>query len=165
MTNATAPEVTITYVDRPVLGDGYAWDVVSGDAHRSGICHSREDAETMAANAVEALTAPKGIVTEILDAQNDDNGGVLQPGQEGFWKIWGASARDVEAGDLIMVRWEAKDGSHELKEHALQARLPEGDGIAPKFQAESGEIFRLGMLQKIVLLRWGTGNTLSRHCR
>jgi len=105
------------------------------------------------------------IVTELIDAQNEDNGGPLAPGQEGFWKIWGAGARDVQAGDLVLVRWADEDGGHHIEEYAIAARLDEGNGIAPKFAAESGEIFRLGMLQRIVVLRWGTGNTLSPNCR
>jgi hypothetical protein len=107
----------------------------------------------------------KGIVTEIIDAQNEDNGGVLQPGQEGYWKIWGASSRDVVAGDLVIARWEQEDGSHVLAEYAIQEKLDNGNGFAPRFLAESGESFRLGALQRIVVLRWGTGNTLSKHCR
>jgi hypothetical protein len=53
-----APVTTITYVDRPVLGDGYVWEVVVAGQRESGICHSYEDAERVAARAVEALNAP-----------------------------------------------------------------------------------------------------------
>ena len=94
------------------------------------------------------------IITNTLDAQ-----GVLQPGEEGYWKIWGAHARDVQVGDLLMVRWNKADGSHEIGEYEI-AELLDDEVIAPKFRATDGRTFRIGALQKIVLLRKGTHHTL-----
>lgn len=40
-----------------------------------------------------------GILTARLDAQ-----GVLQPGEQGWWKVWGASARSIRTGDMLMAK-------------------------------------------------------------
>ena len=58
-------------------------------------------------------------VTEALNGQ-----GTLRPGQEGWWKVYGAQASDVQAGDLIMV----KPRDAEITEHAITRIVPE-DGM------------------------------------
>lgn len=103
--------------------------------------------------------APKGITTTKLDAQHEENGGVLKPGQPGYWQVWGARANDVEVGDLLMVRWDAKDGTHEIKEYEVAAITY---GFPTKVRATDGRKFWLGALQHIIVLRYGDHNTLAR---
>jgi Cu/Zn superoxide dismutase len=99
------------------------------------------------------------VVTEALDAQ-----GVLQPGQEGFWQHWGASARDIHPGDLILVKWVNDDGTtKEITEHEV-VTAEDKTGVVAVTDTE-GNSFWVGWLQRITLLRQGTHNTLSDYCR
>jgi len=111
-------------------------------------------------------------VTAALDAQ-----GVLQPSQPGYWQIWGATARDIRPGDLLMVRWEDKGSGPNPSPPIVTIGEYEVDTInfdpfwcprvvsTPTDDHPEGEVFRVGALQKITLLRKGTHNTLSPHCR
>jgi hypothetical protein len=91
-----------------------------------------------------------GPITTLLDAQ-----GVLAPGQPGYWQVWGADARHIQAGDLVLSK--TPDGvMHE--DVILEAgRRPIGAYVL----TEAGEDFTLGALVRIVILRQGTHNTLA----
>jgi hypothetical protein len=97
-------------------------------------------------------------LTTALDAQ-----GVLQPGEEGFWQVWGASIRDVCVGDLIMVKWSNPDRTTaEITEHEVaEVRRDIPLGVTDT----EGNRFRIGALQQFRLFRKGTHNTLSNFCR
>jgi hypothetical protein len=94
-------------------------------------------------------------VTEALNGQ-----GTLRPGQEGWWKVYGAQASDVQAGDLIMV----KPRDAEITEHAITRIVPE-DGMRGamflRFIDAAGEDLRIGRLCPVIVLRKGTQNTLA----
>jgi hypothetical protein len=94
-------------------------------------------------------------IATALDAQ-----GILQPGQEGYWQVWGARASDIRHADLVMVK--GRDG--QVREYAVAEPAPWGDirDIAyPRFRDESGELFSVGALQPVVVLRRGTRHTLA----
>ena len=90
------------------------------------------------------------------------NGGVLQPGTPGYWQVWGASARDVRVGDLVIARWENEDGTHSLEEYEIAEVT---HGFPTRCVATDGRKFWLGALQRLAVLRQGTHNTLSPYCR
>jgi hypothetical protein len=102
-----------------------------------------------------------GVIMEALDAQRG-----LQIGQEGWWEVWGASTQDIREGDMVMVRY-GEPGSGDISEYLIQeTTVPDGlaDICAPRFVTQEG-VIRIGMLQKIALLRKGTHHTLSDTCR
>jgi hypothetical protein len=98
-------------------------------------------------------------VTRALDAQ-----GTLQPGQDGYWRVWGATVGDIQAADLIMVK--PKDG--EITEHEVAEIVPEEGILAAmylRFIDGIGEDVRIGRLCPVVVLRKGTHRTLARSVR
>lgn len=82
--------------------------------------------------------------------------GVLEPGTEGWWKVWGAQVHHVQAGDLV---GSLVDGEMDwfLVEELFEAKA------APLRQGfvTDGERTTLGVLCPIVLLRRGTHNVLA----
>jgi hypothetical protein len=134
----------------------------------------------------ESESTEPGPLTVALEAQ-----GSLQPGQEGWWKVWGASVRDVQPGDIVMLKY-ADDAPGQVHEYEVEAYAPRvsrivdgrsntphddmmarghtGGGVSydqlrPRFRAKSGELFSIGGLQPIVLVRKGTHNFLSDYVR
>lgn len=97
----------------------------------------------------------KQVITEALEAQ-----GRLQPGTEGWWQVWGASSRDVRAGDMVMVIWGKGTPDEEFAEYLIDEIL-DREIVAPKFKSSEGETFRIGALQPIILMRRGTHHTLA----
>lgn len=103
-------------------------------------------------------------VTDALDAQ-----GELEPGTEGWWKVWGASVTDIRAGDLVMaIRPAYKGRPAEILEFEItDAITPDGgmaDQCAPRFKTtrpEPHDVIRLGMLMRVAVLRRGTHHTLA----
>jgi hypothetical protein len=104
---------------------------------------------------------PEGPITVALAAQDG-----LQPGQPGYWKVWGALASDIQPGDLVMVKYEDTG----TREYEVTAPAPRGDGdlrdlIRPRFRAATGELFHIGALQPVIVLRHGTCHTLAGSVR
>ncbi len=108
-------------------------------------------------------------VTDALDAQ-----GTLQPGTEGYWKVWGARASDIRPGDLVMV----KNQDNVISEYEVLDYAPRGregtmmDLIRPRFRAPAksagagtGQLFSVGAMQAVVVLRKGTHHTLAESVR
>jgi hypothetical protein len=118
------------------------------------------------------MSTPRAI--EIIAAQP-----ALQPGTEGYWKVWGASVRDITPGDLVILKYS--DG--EVCEYEVSAYVPRvergntvsddlaarghtGGGIHyDQLRPTDGELFTVGALQRIVLLRKSTHNILSEYVR
>jgi hypothetical protein len=92
-----------------------------------------------------------------LDAQ--DAKGRLQPGEPGWWQVWGASVQDIEPGDAVV---EAGTGG-------------EWFYVQDVFQSNSpwlrlgivvdGERQTIGIACPIGLMRRGTKNTLAASVR
>jgi hypothetical protein len=110
---------------------------------------------------------PVSPVSALIDAQ-----GILQPGEPGYWQIWGANITHAEEGDLLLVRWEDKETPPNVTigEYIIASIDPDPPWC-PVITAASttdppyppnGERFRVGMGQRITLLRQGTHNTLAR---
>lgn len=76
--------------------------------------------------------------------------GALEPGQEGWWRVWGASILDVKAGDVVVDRTGAYE-VFEVKGRTLTQVVME---------TSEGEI-RAGMMAQIKLIRKSTHNILS----
>ncbi|HEY2644459.1 MAG TPA: hypothetical protein VGI56_11965 [Galbitalea sp.] len=116
----------------------------------------------------ERPMGPHNVVTSKLYDQEDERG-VLHPGQEGYWKVWGARAIDIRPGDLVMSGWKDKlDDGTEVIQHAeyevaemASFTAPTMNTIRVGFIGTNGLFGSVGMLQAMVLLRWGTGNKLA----
>ena len=93
-----------------------------------------------------------GIVTEKLESQ-----GVLAPGEQGYWKVWGARAGHIRTGDLAMFRWADADEPDEIE----IAEVLDRDPCAPKFRCTDGRVLRIGGLMPVIVLRHGDHNTLA----
>lgn len=79
----------------------------------------------------------------------------LAPGDEGWWKVWGASTADVRVGDIVICEFDGVTYTKEI----VQDR---GDQIVGRQLTDAeGNKFMLGALQPIVLVRKGTQNTLA----
>jgi hypothetical protein len=70
-------------------------------------------------NAAEA-----GPFTRTLDAHC-----ALQPGQEGYWRVHGATTSDAHADDFVMVK--RRDG--EVTEHEVTRVIPEADMLGAMY--------------------------------
>jgi hypothetical protein len=104
-------------------------------------------------------------LTDALARQGD-----LKPGDEGYWKVYGASTRDIQEGDLVMYKtYEARQKNlKEYVEREIAFRFPrEGfiDDVSPCFKDTEGNVFRLGCMMPVVVLRKGTHNILSEYVR
>jgi hypothetical protein len=83
--------------------------------------------------------------------------GAIPSGTEGWWRIWGASARHVRAGDLVLTLVD-----DELKYDLVQ-ELFEAKAAPMRWgYVADGERLTLGALYPFHLLRWGTKHTLAR---
>lgn len=81
----------------------------------------------------------------------------LQPGEEGWWRVWGASARDIRAGDIVCTKDSSDYPDVAFVEETFTARShPIRVGIVVEGQRQT-----LGALVPILLVRKGTHNTLS----
>lgn len=81
--------------------------------------------------------------------------GTLQPGEQGWWKVWGASVKDVQAGDILLEKgWQEPTLIHDT----FKAKA---DPIRKGFVSAEGKTFTLGVLVDVVVLRQGTKNTLA----
>lgn len=80
---------------------------------------------------------------------------ILQPGEAGWWRVYGATPRDIRPGDYVMER----DGEY-LVQDTFIAKSVARVGIVV-----DGERITLGLLYPIVLLREGIKNTLSEYAR
>ncbi len=93
------------------------------------------------------------------------NDRILQPGEKGWWKIWGACIQDVRPGDRIF--WKAKDGDSiremfvDLIEENLVTRTFTQVRACTQIMVEGCEIWTLGYGVPVVVFRWGTKNTLA----
>jgi hypothetical protein len=87
--------------------------------------------------------------------------GRIAPGTEGWWEVWGASVRDVQAGDLVLAQSGVDEQEAMLVDDTFTAKA---DPIRRGFVVE-GERVTMGVLCKIVLLRRGTHHTLAESVR
>jgi hypothetical protein len=107
------------------------------------------------------------VVTKKLDAQRAANGGEpLEPGTPGYWKVWGAMGRDIQPGDLVMVKYR---DTEEILEFEVQDFKPYPNDsligtLRDRFLATDGRVFSVGKMHShhaIVVFRKGTHNTLA----
>lgn len=81
----------------------------------------------------------------------------LAPGTEGFWKVWGARVSSIREGDLVLIPGD-EGSSFSLITGTFAAKAaPMRRGL---IDPEHGE-FTLGALCPVIVLRWGTHNTLA----
>lgn len=80
----------------------------------------------------------------------------LQPGTPGFWKVWGASVHHVRPGDLVL----SKVGD-EVQVDLVQDLFPAKAAPCRVGFVVDGERVTIGALVPVIVLRWGTKNTLA----
>lgn len=81
---------------------------------------------------------------------------VLQPGESGWWRVWGSSPQDMRAGDYVLMpddEFYVQD-TYQAKAHPLRYGI-----------VVDGERMTVGALSTVVIFRRGTKNTLSDTCR
>lgn len=88
-------------------------------------------------------------LNEVLDAQPR-----LQPGEEGWWKVWGARPHNVRAGDAVVL--DADEGWLYVQETYEPKTAPMRVGWVV-----DGERMTYGALAPVVVLRRETHNTLA----
>jgi hypothetical protein len=79
----------------------------------------------------------------------------LQPGESGWWKVWGARARDIRPGDYVLTADE---------EFYVQDTFAAKSIVRLGIVCD-GERSTIGMLCPVVILRPGTHHTLSESAR
>jgi len=81
--------------------------------------------------------------------------GILKPGDYGWWKVWGAQPKDIQPGDVVMVKgdedWTEITGLFLSNAHPVRLG----------FWGEGGNRFTIGALCPVVVLRRGTHNMLA----
>lgn len=82
---------------------------------------------------------------------------VPQPGEEGWWRIWGAMARHIEPGDVVLHNVDGEVQVDLIQDTYLAKNAPLRLGVVV-----DGERCTFGALTEIVLMRRGTRNTLAR---
>ena len=88
-------------------------------------------------------------ITEMIENQ-----GTLEPGQSGYWKVWGARPRHIRKGDIILTD---SNGPFEMVEDTFMAKaFPCRVGLVI-----GGERLTLGALCPVIVLRYGTHNILA----
>ena len=85
----------------------------------------------------------------------------LQPGEQGWWPVWGASLRDVQEGDIIAFKNGDEVETNYVAGLFEAKAAPMRVGLIDQNHSE----YTLGALVRIVLWRQGTKNTLSPFCR
>lgn len=83
----------------------------------------------------------------------------LQPGDEGWWQVWGSSVGDICPGDIVLTR-NGEDYEALFIEDRFEAKSVARLGIIVGGQQQT-----LGRLTGIVLMRRGTKHTLSNSAR
>lgn len=104
----------------------------------------RMTATTAPATPAEALAA--------FEAQP-----ALQAGTEGFWEVWGAQPRHARVGDIIISKGEGGVVHTDYVTGTFTAKSLGRQGLLDA----NGEVFTMGHLSRIVLVRWGTHGTLA----
>jgi hypothetical protein len=81
---------------------------------------------------------------------------VLQPGEQGWWKVYGASARDIQPGDYVMTKGDEffVQDTYEFSTTGIRIGL-----------VIDGERCTFGFACPLILLRQGTKATLSGSIR
>jgi hypothetical protein len=91
--------------------------------------------------------------------------GVLQPGETGWWKVWGANPHTIRTGDLVMFKHDNEyetnliTGTFVSNAHPLRVGL-----VSDACEFEDGK-FTLGAFGPVVVVRWGDRNTLAENLR
>lgn len=80
----------------------------------------------------------------------------MAPGTEGYWQVWGARARHARAGDIVI----SKSEDNTVVDYVAETFVAKSLGRVGIIDG-NGERFTIGQLAPVVLVRWGTHNTLA----
>lgn len=89
--------------------------------------------------------------------QQVEDQGTLQPGESGWWKVWGANANHIRPGDLVL----AKHGDEVVPTYVAELFPAKAAPMRVGVVTDNDERLTFGVLAPIVLLRQGTHNTLA----
>lgn len=84
--------------------------------------------------------------------------GALKPGEPGWWKIWGASVRDIRPGDAVMD--SSEEGFYLVEDMYLAKSSPLRVGIVV-----NGERMTIGAMTPVIVMRRSTHNILAESVR
>ena len=82
--------------------------------------------------------------------------GTLQPGEEGWWKVWGANVHSVRPGDLVMSKVDGEVVTDLVEDTFKANAYPMRAGFVI-----DGAKCTFGALTNVIVVRWGTKNTLA----
>jgi hypothetical protein len=82
--------------------------------------------------------------------------GVLKPGEPGWWKVWGATPRHIQPGDLVLSIEGETFTLNLIEDTYLAKNSPLRVGVVIE-----GTRMTFGALTEIILLRKGTHNFLA----
>jgi hypothetical protein len=80
------------------------------------------------------------------------------PGTEGFWQVWGARASHIRAGDILLSKVGDTD---EVGVDYITEVFKAKSIVRQGFINQRGEHLTIGIGAPIILVRWGTHNTLA----
>lgn len=97
-----------------------------------------------------ATTATKTTAEAVAEFEAQ---GAIDPGTEGWWRVWGAQPRHIRPGDLVVDA----DGWFLVTEAG-----PSTNGLQFGVVTAEGERFWFGLLHRVNVVRRGTKNTLAK---
>ena len=83
---------------------------------------------------------------------------VLEPGTEGWWRVWGASPHSIEPGDYVLC----KDGDGVDEFYVQSTYKPKSYPMTFGIVVDGREMTIGALAGPLVILRRGTKNTLAR---
>jgi hypothetical protein len=138
----------------------------------------------MSGNIYEGLGPHGPFTTRLAEQEQASDTGTLQPGDQGYWQVWGAHPMDIRPGDLVLARWsqdnERERGIHHFAEYEVLEMAPwplREDGrddlrnscqvrfLTTSSTPDHPVYGSVGMLQVMRLVRPGTGNFLGKYVR
>lgn len=85
----------------------------------------------------------------------------IQPGTQGWWKVWGARVRDIKPGDLVVSKTD--DGEYEV-DLIEDVYTPKNHPLRWGFII-AGERVTMGALHSVIVLRQALHNILAESVR
>lgn len=91
------------------------------------------------------------------ELQKFENQPTLTPGQEGYWKVWGARVSNIRPNDIILT----KQGDDSVCNFITDTFTSKAYPMRMGFVDENGERFTLGAMSSVVVVRLSTHNILA----
>lgn len=106
----------------------------------------------------------QGIVLRMLETQ----GSGKQPGEEGYWEVWGACVSDIQQWDLVIMKFFNDDGTATIRQDQINALIPQTgiqDSIGIRYINHDGQERYCGRLVRVWVFRRMTHHILGKYVR